>query len=252
VYVLRLKLEQLGQRFRHGLKAATEVEPHSVPRRRRRDNHVGVTGAAGDLIKLFGQTGADTRRAQRSGDMEEGQLRDPGPKVGHDDAYADQTSAGERTERDTTGLDVVCDRVHLGTNGVFAVTVRIPGRRGPGAVSRYELSAVLVVEHVDVFCTVDLAEARQIGPIQLSEFDYGPHIRGRRSVTTHEPAIPGSVNVTFNAFSVTWMIVSGLALPPPGYAVTASESDVYEGSGTGRSGHLTLACVSDPRSSGPA
>jgi hypothetical protein len=60
------------------------------------------------------------------------------------------------------------------------------------------LGAVLVVEHVDVFCTVDLANPRQIGPIQLSELDYGLHLWGRRSVTTYEPAVPGSVNVTFN------------------------------------------------------
>jgi hypothetical protein len=38
------------------------------------------------------------------------------------------------------------------------------------------LGAVLVVEHVDLFCTVDLAEARQIGPIQPSEFDYWLHL----------------------------------------------------------------------------
>jgi hypothetical protein len=108
--------------------------------------------------------------------MEEGQLRDSGPKVGQDDADANQTSAGERTERDPTGIDLVLDRVHLGIDGVFAMTVRVPGGRGPVAVSRYELGAVLVVEHVDVFCTVDLAEARQIGPIQLSEFDHGLHL----------------------------------------------------------------------------
>jgi hypothetical protein len=89
--------------------------------------------------------------------MEEGQLRDPGPKVGHNDAYANQTSAGERTERDPTGIHVVLDRVHLSIDGVFATTVRVPGRRGPVAESRYELGAVLVVEHVDVFFTVDLA-----------------------------------------------------------------------------------------------
>jgi hypothetical protein len=135
--------------------------------------------------------------------MEEGQLSDPGPNVGHDDAYANQTSAGERTKRDPTGLEVVLDRVHLRTDGVFTITAGIPRRRGPVAVSRYELGAVLVIEHVDVFGTVDLAEARQIGPIQFSEFDYGPHLSSRRSVTTYEPAIPGSLNVPVTAFSIT-------------------------------------------------
>jgi hypothetical protein len=45
------------------------------------------------------------------------------------------------------------------------------------------LCAVLVEEHVDVFRTVDLAEARQIGPIQPSEFDYGLHL----PTLAHEP-----------------------------------------------------------------
>jgi hypothetical protein len=31
VHVLGLEFEQLGERFRHGLKAATEVEPHCRP-----------------------------------------------------------------------------------------------------------------------------------------------------------------------------------------------------------------------------
>jgi hypothetical protein len=50
-------------------------------------------------------------------------------------------------------------------------------------VSRYELAAVLVVKHVDVFCAVDLAEARQIGPTQPSEFDYRLHLL----TLAHEP-----------------------------------------------------------------
>ena len=82
-----------------------------------------------------------------------------GPKVWHDDTDANQPSAGERTERDPAGVDVVLERVQLGLDGVFAVTVRIPGRRAPVAVPRDEFGAVLVVEHVDAFPTVDLADA---------------------------------------------------------------------------------------------
>ena len=91
--------------------------------------------------------------------MEECQLRDPGPKVWHDDTDANQPLAGERTERDPAGVDVVLERLHLALDGVFAVTVRVPGRRAPVAVSRDELGAVLVVAHVDAFPTVDLADA---------------------------------------------------------------------------------------------
>ena len=175
VHVVGLEFEQLGQRFRHGLEAATEVEPHGVLRWRRRDDHVGVAGGEGDLLELLGQTAADTRRTQRCADVEECQLRDPGPEVWHDDTDANQPSAGERTERDPAGVDVVLERVHLGLDGVFAVTVRVPGRRAPVAVPRDELCAVLVVEHVDAFPTVDLAGARQLGPAQPSELDCGFH-----------------------------------------------------------------------------
>src|SRR5438309_8788223 len=62
VHVVGLEFEQLGQRFRHGPEAATEVEPHGVLRWRRRDDHVGVAGGVGDLVELLGQAAADTRR----------------------------------------------------------------------------------------------------------------------------------------------------------------------------------------------
>jgi hypothetical protein len=116
-------------------------------------------------------------------DVEERQLRDRGPKVWDDDTDANQPSAGERTERDPAGVDVVLERVHLGLDGVFGVTVRVPCRRVPVAVPRDELGAVLVVEHVDAFPTVDLADARQLGPAQPSELDCGFHrltLAGRR------------------------------------------------------------------------
>ena len=122
-------------------------------------------------VELLGQTAADTRRAPRCADVEECQLRDPGPKVWHDDTDANQLSAGERTERDPAVVDVVLERVRLGLDGVFAVTVRVPGRRAPVAVPRDEFGAVLVVEHVDAFATVDLGDARQLVPVQPSELN---------------------------------------------------------------------------------
>jgi hypothetical protein len=95
--------------------------------------------------------------------------------VWHDDTDANQPSAGERTERDPAVVDVVLERVHLSRDGVFAVTLRIPARRAPVAVPRDELAAVLVVEHVDALATVDLADARQLGPAQPSELDCRLH-----------------------------------------------------------------------------
>src|SRR4051812_39780678 len=78
---------------------------------------------------------------------------------------SNQPPAGERTERDPAVVDVVLERVHLGLDGVFAVTVRVLGQRAPVAVPRHELSAMLVVEHVDAFPTVDLVDARHwFGP----------------------------------------------------------------------------------------
>ena len=91
--------------------------------------------------------------------MEVCQLRDRGPKVWHDDTDAHQAVVGERTESDAARVDVVLERVHLGLDRVLAVTVRVPGRRVPVAVPRDELGAVLVVEHVDAFPAVDLADA---------------------------------------------------------------------------------------------
>src|SRR5262252_9634299 len=105
--------------------------------------------------------------------MEVCQLRDPGPKVWHDDTDANQPRAGERTERDPAMVDVVLGRAHPRLDGVFAVTVRVPGRRAPVAVPRHELCAMLVVEHVDAFPAVDLDDARQLGPAQPSELDCG-------------------------------------------------------------------------------
>ena len=89
----------------------------------------------------------------------------------HDDSDADQPSAGERTERDPAGVDVVLERAHLGLDGVFAVTVRVPRRRAPVAVPRDEFGAALVVEHVDAFPTVYLGHARHLGSGQPSELD---------------------------------------------------------------------------------
>jgi hypothetical protein len=42
-------------------------------------------------------------------------------------------------------------------------------------VPRDELAAVLVVEHVDAFPTVDLDDARQLAPAQPSELDCRLH-----------------------------------------------------------------------------
>ena len=63
--------------------------------------------------------------------------------------------------------------MYLGLDRVFAVTVRVPGRRAPVAVPRDELSAMLVVEHVDAFATVALGDAPQLGPAQPLELDCG-------------------------------------------------------------------------------
>src|SRR5262245_10705919 len=107
--------------------------------------------------------------------MEECQLRDPGPDVGHDDTDADHPSAGERPERDPLAVDVVLEGAQLSRDGVFAVTLGVPGRRGPVAGPGDELAAVLVVEHVDALRTIDLADARQLGPAQPAHLDRRLH-----------------------------------------------------------------------------
>jgi hypothetical protein len=121
------------------------------------------------------QTAADPRRSERRADVEVCQLRDHGPEVRHDDTDANHPSAGERTERDPAGVDVVLERAHLSLDGVLTVTVRIPRRRAPVAVPSDESRAVLVVAHVDALPALDLDDARQLGPVQASERDCGVH-----------------------------------------------------------------------------
>jgi hypothetical protein len=147
------------KRFRRGLETSAKVEPHGVLRRRRRDDHVGVTGRAGDLLQLLTQSAADASGTPRCADVEERQLCDPGPEVRHDDTYADHAAVSERTERNPAAVEVVLNLPHLGLDGVLALTVRIPGRRTPLAVACDEPRALLVVEHFDSFRAVDLADA---------------------------------------------------------------------------------------------
>ncbi len=97
----------------------------------------------------------------------------------HDDTYANQLVANERTERDPAGVDVVLEHVDLGLDGVLAVTVRVPGQRAPVAVPRDELGAVLDVLHVDAFATVDVRDAATARS--------GPAFGARRRVPRRSP-----------------------------------------------------------------
>ena len=96
VHVIGFEFEQLGQRFCHGLEAAAEVEPHGVLRWRRRDDHVWVAGAAGDLLELLGQTAAVTRCTQGCGDVNSTSLL-PG-KRGLGDIASQTPTPGDRSE----------------------------------------------------------------------------------------------------------------------------------------------------------
>src|SRR5204863_8294196 len=120
--------EQLWQRLGHELEAATLVDAHRIRRRRRRHDRRRVTGAAGDLLQLAGQTAADPRTAQRLGDVNKRELPDRGPQMRHDDADPDQPPVDERTERDPTRVDVALEFVPLCLDGMFAVPIWIPGR----------------------------------------------------------------------------------------------------------------------------
>ena len=157
--------------FPRRLETAAEVEPHGVLRWRRRHDHVGVAGGAGDLVELLAQTSADARRTERRADVEECELRGRWSQVRHHHADADQPFTGERAERDPSRVDVVLEGVHLGRNGVLAVTVRIPRRRVPLTAPREQIGAVLVVEHVDAFRAVDRDDERQLGAAQPPELD---------------------------------------------------------------------------------
>jgi hypothetical protein len=61
------------------------------------------------LLQLAGQAAADPRAAQPLGDVQERELRDPGPQMRQDDADPDQPSIHEGTERHPTRVDVVLE-----------------------------------------------------------------------------------------------------------------------------------------------
>jgi hypothetical protein len=63
------------------LEAASEVEAHGVLRGRRRDDHLFIAGAAGDLLELLCEAAADAQGADGRADVEECQLRSLGPNV---------------------------------------------------------------------------------------------------------------------------------------------------------------------------
>ncbi|MBV9323104.1 MAG: hypothetical protein JO352_04855 [Chloroflexi bacterium] len=116
MYVLGFEFEQLGQRVRHGLKAATEVQPHGVLRWRRRDDHVGVAGGAGGLLKLpisIARNGALTWR--------NASWAIPGPKVWHATPTPTSRPLARAPSATPPFVDVLLEFVHLGLDGVFAV-----------------------------------------------------------------------------------------------------------------------------------
>ena len=175
VNVLGLLVEQLGNRLGRGPEAATEVEPHGVRRRRGGDDHGSVTRRTGDLLEPFGQLGAEAHATRRGADVEERQLRDPRPDVGHDDTDADQPPVGDGTESDPTSGEVPLHLAHLRRDGVIAIAVGIPGwgidLDGPG----HQIGAALVVEHVDPLRAVDLADPPQVRWVQPSHLDHWFH-----------------------------------------------------------------------------
>jgi hypothetical protein len=59
----------------------------------------------------------------------------------------------------------------LRVDGVFAVSVRIPGGRAPTPSPGNELGAMLLEEDFDALGAVDLADARQLVARQVPDLD---------------------------------------------------------------------------------
>jgi hypothetical protein len=171
VHVVGLELEQLRQRLWRGLEAATTVEAHRVPRRRRRHDHLLVAGVASDSIQLTAETAADTSRTLRAADVDEGELRDRGPQMRHNDGDSDQPLACEGSERDTTGVDEVLELPTPCCDRVVAVAVWVPARRVPIAMPLDEVSPTLLVENLDLLSAIDLVNARQLRASELTDLD---------------------------------------------------------------------------------
>jgi hypothetical protein len=105
---------------------------------------------------------ADAGAPELVADVEKGELRDRGADVRHEDSDPNQPSVRERATCDSARGGVVHERLALRLDSVFAVSVRIPGGRGPTSSPGNELGAMLLEEDFDALGAVDLADAREL------------------------------------------------------------------------------------------
>ena len=91
--------------------------------------------------------------------------------MGEHDADPDQAIVRERPEGRAAGVQEPLALVPLMGDRVLAVTLARPGRCAEVAVDLSERRPFLEVERVDLLRAVDLAEASELGPVELPMLD---------------------------------------------------------------------------------
>jgi hypothetical protein len=162
MHILGLELVKLRQRLRRRLKASVEVEAHGVERGRCRDDHRRVAPFAGQAFELLAEALADALRSVPVAHMEEGELRDSRPDVRPDNPDSNESPIYESSQCDSTCGEMPLALGALVSNRMLALPFGEPRRRAEIAESPVEPVAVLHVQAVDAFGSIDLADPLEV------------------------------------------------------------------------------------------
>jgi hypothetical protein len=162
VHILGLELVKLRERFRRRLEASVEVEAHGVERRRCRDDHCRVAPFAGQAFELLAEVLADALSSVPAAHVEEGELRDSRPDVRPDDPDPDELAIRKRSQRDSTCGEMALALGALVSDRVVALPFGEPRRGAEIAEPPVELVAVLHVQGVDSFGSINVADPLEV------------------------------------------------------------------------------------------
>src|SRR5215212_5463114 len=140
-----------------------EVETHRVERRRCRDNHRRVAPFAGQAFELLAEVLADALSSAPVAHVQEGELRDSRPDVRPDNPDPHELAIRKRSQCNSTCGEMPLALGALVSNRVLALPFGEPRRRTEIAEPPVEPVAVLHVQSVDTFGSIDLADPLEIG-----------------------------------------------------------------------------------------
>jgi hypothetical protein len=137
-----------------------EVEARGVARRRCRHNHRRVAPFAGQAFELLDEVLADAPRSVPVAHVEEGELHDSLPDVRPDNPNRHELAIRERSECNSTCGETPLALGTLVSNRVLALRFGEPRRRAEVPETQVEPVAVLHVQGVDAFGSIDLSPIR--------------------------------------------------------------------------------------------